>query len=106
MDIVLNMLKGDTLSFGVKLEGVTTLDTAFFSCKTSYSDNNYVFQKSIGDGIWKDSDGLYGIRVAPEDTENLIAGEYYCDLQIGVNGDVYTVLNGVLNIENDVTREV
>ena len=48
--------------------------------------------------------GDYIVRIAPEDTKNLETGMYYYDLQIELNGDVFTVLNGALKIESDVTR--
>lgn len=106
MDIILNMVRGDTMSFGVEIEGIEQdLDTAFFSCKKSLSDTAYIFQKNLENGIYKVETGVYGVRVAPEDTQNLVAGKYYVDMQISLNSDVFTILKGVLNIEEDVTRE-
>lgn len=105
METNLKMVRGDTLAFGVEIEGLEQdLDTAYFSCKTNYDDNSYVFQKTLSNGITKVETGKYRVRVAPADTASLEAGQYYYDFQIGVNGDVYTILRGVLKIEYDVTN--
>ena len=46
----------------------------------------------------------YRVRVAPIDTKTIEPGEYFYDMQIGINQDVYTILRGVLKVENDVTN--
>jgi len=106
----LEITKGDTLSFGVKIYGIgQALDLAYFTCKTNYDDDTPKFQKSLNNGITLvDSDAqgnyTYMVRVAPEDTENLELGKYYYDLQIEINGDVFTILKGVFTIDYDVTK--
>lgn len=100
------MVRGDTLAFGVEIEGLDqSLDTCYFSCKTDPNDTEYVFQKSLEDGITVVEQGKYRVRVAPEDTENVAPAKYFYDLQIGINGDIYTVLKGKLDITYDITRE-
>ena len=79
----LSMVRGDTLAFSFEVEGIDSLDTAYFSCKANADDDAYV---------------------APEDTSNIEIGSYYYDLEIGVNSDIYTILKGVLKVEQDVTR--
>ena len=102
----LNMVRGDTLSFAIEIEGLNQdLDTCYFSCKKDPSDDEYVFQKELEDGIEKVETGKYKIRVAPSDTKTIEIGNYYYDLQIGVNGDVFTVLRGILKIEKEITGE-
>lgn len=102
----LNMVRGDTLAFGVEIENLNQdLDTCYFSCKKDADDNDYIFQKSLEDGIEKVETGVYRIRVAPSDTRLVEVGNYYYDLQIGVNDDIYTVLRGVLKIEREITGE-
>lgn len=101
----ISMVKGDTLAFGIEIEGVDELENAYFSCKKNKNDNNYVFQKTLGGGIYKVANGKYGIRVDPNDTKNVEAGLYYYDLQIDINLDVYTVLIGQLEIVEEITRE-
>ena len=109
----IDMVRGDTLSFAIKVTGLgQDFTTAFFSCKKFENDTEYVFQKSLSDGITKDSSGttedgksyaIYKIRVSPADTANIDAGNYYYDLQVGVNTDIFTPLRGYLNVEMDVT---
>ena len=106
-DEFITMMRGDTLSFGVVVSDQAgqplDLDTAFMTCKKNFTDEEPIFQKSLEDGITKDSDGKYVVRVAPNDTKDVEAGIYFYDLQIGANGDVYTVLRGYLKLEWDVT---
>ena len=103
-NINLCMVRGDTLAFSFEVEGINTLDTAYFSCKANADDENYVFQKSLTDGISLVETGKYRVRVAPEDTSNIEVGSYYYDLEIGANSDIFTILKGVLKVEQDVTR--
>lgn len=109
----LEMIRGDTLQFGIGVEfdeAPQELESVFFSCKKNYDDDETIFQKKLGDGIsFLKADGnelYYVVRVAPEDTETIEAGHYYYDLQIGINGDVFTVLIGTLKIHSDVTLGV
>lgn len=108
-DKYITMTRGDTLSFGLEFydeDGnafTDDLESAFFTCKKNYTDGENLFQKSLGNGITKVSDGQYAVRVAPEDTVGIESGKYFYDLQIGVNSDVFTLLKGVLEIERDVT---
>ena len=105
--INLEMTRGDTKAFAVEIEGLDQdLDTAYLSCKHVAEDNEYVFQKSLGDGISKVETGKYRVRIAPADTENLDLGTYYYDLQIGVNGDIFTPMKGKLQLTYDITKEV
>lgn len=98
----LQMYRGDTMSFAVSISGLDQdLDTAFFTCKDR--SGNVVFQKSLGDGITKESTGVYRVRVAPSDTESVACGKYLYDLQIEANEDKFTVMKGVLQIDQDVT---
>lgn len=108
-DSNISMIRGDTLSFGIELinennEPFTQdLDSAFFSCKNNKTDNEFVFIKGLNKGITKAENGKYIVRVAPMDTQNIEAGKYFYDFQIGINDDIFTILHGVLEIEQDVT---
>lgn len=105
MDKNLKMVRGDTLSFGIEIEGLgQDLDTCYFSCKRNPEDENYIFQKSLNSGISKVSTGKYRVRVAPSDTSNVEVGSYYYDLQIGLNDDVFTIIKGILKIEREISR--
>ena len=105
------MIRGDTLSFAFEVEfdeAPQKLEKADFTCKTNLDDDDVVFNKELEKGInFVKQDGTklyYIVRIAPEDTKNLETGMYYYDLQIELNGDVFTLLNGALKIEGDVTR--
>ena len=105
------MIRGDTLSFAFEVEfdeAPQKLEKADFTCKANFDDNDALFHKELEKGInFSKQDGnklYYVVRVAPEDTKDLEAGMYYYDLSIELNGDVFTILNGAMNIESDVTR--
>lgn len=103
-DRYVTMTRGDTLSFGMEIEGLDQdLETAYLTCRRNYTEAP-VFQKSLGNGITKQETGKYVIRVAPEDTKSLEPGKYFYDLELGANGDKFTILKGILDIEIDVTR--
>ena len=102
----ITMIRGDTLAFNVEVTNengnVVTVDYADFTCKKLSDEHKSVFHTSLGAGI-RQLDGLLTVRVAPEDTQEVDAGRYFYDLCIGVDKDKYTVMKGVLNIEQDVT---
>lgn len=104
------VIKGDTLAFGVELEfteKAQDLEKAYFTVKTNY-DDLAIFQKSLGNGIEKagefGNNVYYRVRVDPKDTEKLRERIYYYDLEIRVNSDVFTILKGLLIIENDISN--
>lgn len=102
----ITMIKGDTVSFNVEIfdqngEPVE-VDSAFFTCKKIATGSEIEFQKSLGNGI-SQTDMLMTVRIAPGDTRELNAGEYFYDFVIGVGDDVFTIKNGILTIEQDVT---
>lgn len=99
----LTMVRGDTASFNLEFEKATDLDSASFKVSASYDDaESIMFEKTLDDGITKLDDNLYCVRIAPVDTENADAGLYYYDCTLRINGDVFTVLHGVLRIEANV----
>ena len=107
MDRNLKMVRGDTFAFGIQYEidgGMQDLESCDFSCRKNPDDENYIFHKTLSDGISKVSSGKYRVRVAPEDTDGIDIGNYYYDLQIGLNDDVFTIIKGVLKIEMEITR--
>ena len=83
------MIRGDTLSFAFEIE---------FDEVPQKLEKGINFSKQVGTKLY------YIVRIAPEDTKNLETGMYYYDLSIELNGDVFTILNGALKIESDVTR--
>ena len=101
----ITMIRGDTLAFNVEIKdedgNVVLVDTADFTCKKKVTEDESVFHKSIGDGITQ-SDGLISVRVAPEDTREIDAGEYFYGFCVGIDSDVYTLMEGILSIEQNV----
>lgn len=103
----LEMTRGDTFGFGVDIVGIgQELESAYFTVKNNFDDKDFIFQKSLNNGITLDSysgdDYIYRVRIAPSDTEELEPKKYYYDLEISVNGDRYTLLKGILEIEFDI----
>lgn len=100
----IKMVRGDTLSFGMEFTGLDQdLDTAYFTARDNYN-GTILFQKSLANGITKVETGKYRVRVAPADTASAISGMYVYDLQIGVNGDIFTLMRGILELQHDVTE--
>lgn len=98
----ITMTRGDTLSFGLLIEGTQDdLDTAYFTCKKNYDDSP-IFTKSLNNGITKQDVGEYAVRLDPQDTNNVEIGKYIYDLQISIGNDVFTILKGILEIENEI----
>jgi hypothetical protein len=108
-DRYITMVKGDTLAFGVELidqfEQPIDIDDAVFVAKKNYTDADAVFEKTLGDGIEKISDGVYTVRVAPEDTADNEAGRYYYGFRVMLNGDVFTIMRGIIELEPEVLAE-
>lgn len=106
-------VKGDTYYHLMYVEGLhQDLDSVFFTCRESLNDDAEVlFQKSLNRGITyiyydEETDTrTYSVRISPFDTENLQAGTYFYDEQVGINGDVITIMKGRFIIEQDATRE-
>ena len=108
-DKYIRMVRGDTLSFGLQVYGDSgepfnqDLERAYLTCKSNRSDNRFLFKKSLSDGVSTVGQGAYVVRVAPSDTASAKPGKYFYDFEIGCNGDVFTVMRGVLEIMQDVT---
>ena len=102
--INLTVNRGDSLIFTVEIESSSDIDfdDIKFSCKNNIGDAEYVFQKSLNDGIEKEENG-YRIRISPEDTE-LELGNYFYDIQVKTDDDVYTILKGDFKVTWDITR--
>lgn len=103
----IDMVRGDSLSFGLEFEGLgQNLDSADFTVKKDDSDATVLIHKDLTDGISKTEDYKYIVRLAPEDTADLDAGFYHFDMQVGVNTDIFTIMLGILVLEQGVTEEV
>ena len=103
----IDMVRGDSLSFGLEFEGLgQNLDSADFTVKKDDSDATVLIHKDLTHGISKTEDYKYIVRLAPEDTADLDAGYYHFDMQVGVNTDIFTIMLGILVLEQGVTEEV
>ncbi len=83
----LSMHRGDTYSFKLtaKYKGgasVEPIDQIYFTAKKSHHATEYLFQKTLGNGITQMAPGEYVVSIAPEDTDKLSFVEYYCDVEI------------------------
>ena len=108
-DTYITMVRGDTLSFGFELQdqygNPIDIDGAVFVAKKNYNDVSAVFEKTLGSGIEKLADGVYTVRVAPEDTADNEAGRYYYGFRVIIDDDVFTLMRGVLELEPEVMSE-
>lgn len=104
----IDLIRGDTLNiqFEIKADTVLNLESenfgVTFSLKQAASDTGYVFQKKK-DAVSEIADNTFILRVAPEDTQSLIPGWYYYDLQLTIEDDVYTIALGKLQLIRDIT---
>lgn len=105
-DKYITMVKGDTLSFGIELADETgapvDITDAVFIARKTYNATASVFEKTLGNGITKVDDGIYSVRVAPEDTADNDAGRYYYQFKVMKNSDVYTIMRGIIELEPEV----
>lgn len=105
----IDMIRGDTLNIQFEIESDTVLDLTSdnfeitFSLKRSATDKAYVFQKDKT-AVTSPADNVFALRVAPEDTVNLIPGYYYYDLQLNIGEDIFTIAIGKFHIAIDITR--
>lgn len=107
----LTMVKGDSMSFNFQLMGLNgaTPTSLYFTCREKPDSENYYFQRSLGNGVNQVSydsstdTATYSVRVLPSETDDLTVGRYYYDLQLGVDGDILTLMKGRLNIDWEVT---
>lgn len=104
----IDLIRGDTLNIQFEVEANTILNlesenfNVTFSLKQAASDTGYVFQKNKT-AVTEIAENTFILRVAPEDTQDLIPGWYYYDLQLGIDNDTYTIALGKLQLIRDIT---
>ena len=106
-------VRGDSLSHPIFVQGLEQdLESVYFTCRDTLNDNSEILiEKSLNNGITylyydEETDTrTYVVRIEPADTKDLQAGTYYYDEQIGVNGDIFTIMKGKFIIEQDATRK-
>lgn len=107
----LELIKGDTFVFDFEIEETKQdLESCFFTCVKNKSDTNYVFIKSLNNGIKKvkttGNSVIYSVRVAPEDTRNLENKEYFAELKIKIDNDVFTPFQVILKFIDSIYKGV
>jgi hypothetical protein len=104
----IDMIRGDTVNIQFEVESDTVLDLSSndfqitFSLKQAATDTEYVFQKHKT-AVTQISENNFVLRIAPDDTEELIPGYYFYDLQLGIGDDIYTIALGMFQIIRDIT---
>ena len=105
----IDMIRGDTVNIQFEIESDTVLDLSSndfqitFSLKQAATDTTYVFQKHKT-AVTEISENNFVLRIAPEDTAELIAGFYYYDLELKIGDDTYTIALGIFQIIRDITQ--
>lgn len=102
----ITMTRGDTLAFNIRLKGLEdNLDSAYFTVtQPEQYEFTQIFQKSLNNGITNLGDGVYSVRVAPEDTAQMFPKAYRYDIEIGINDDIFTPFAGDLILERGSTQ--
>lgn len=103
----LNLIRGDSFSFEIFISDLDKIHQVItdvtFSVKKTKQSVDYAFQKKLNDGITELDTLKYRIDISPEDTINLVPGEYIYDVEVKINRDTYTVMMGNILLKEDVT---
>ena len=105
----IDTIRGDTLNIQLEFESDIVLNLEnedfdiTFSLKQYATAVPYVLQKGKT-AVTEIGDNIFMLRIAPEDTVDLVPGYYYYDIEVKLGEDVYTVAIGRLHIEVDITR--
>lgn len=106
--IPITLMRGDSHYIGITLKHAEDApDEIYFSVKENKSRRTYLFQKSLGNGIEPEAgaEGLrYIITIDPADTASLSGGRYCYDIEVHINGDTITPVEGSFTLTEDVTR--
>lgn len=95
-----SMIRGDTMIFYFTVDCDQSPDfISFAAAKNTCGD--YIFNKTLGDGIERLPLNSFRINVFPEDTSNAEIGDYLYNFRVGINGDVFTFLYGTLTLLPD-----
>lgn len=103
-----SMIKGDTLSFGLRFPGIThPITNVYFSCSKEPGSTTYVFNKSLNNGITLSTDpnypNVYIFTVNAQETKNIEVGEYHYDIQLKDSTDTITVITGTIKMRPWIT---
>ena len=106
----MEIIRGDTKFFKFQrhyCDGETITDLPsklFFTIKYDSNMEEYLIQKTIGDGIRFNSiDNYYYITLLPEDTDNLPYGNYYYDIEVITDNYKQTIARGNFDLTDEYT---
>lgn len=101
----ISVIKGNTIAFTMSFSDLEdNLTGAYFSAKDKMDDESYAFQVTLGNGISRIGEtNKYVVNVPPSMTKELDCGAYYYDVTVEIGTNVYTLLNGILIVEQGVT---
>ena len=112
----IEIVRGDTMSFNFQLVGLEGIapSKVTFMVKENYNDADAdaLVNLEIGAGITQidydtDTDTFtFCVHLRPAQTDELDLARYYYDLQIAVDGDVFTLMKGRFTLDYDVTKGV
>jgi len=105
-----NFIKGDTYARAFRIEGFELpINQVYFTVKEKSDNKYYVFQKTLNNGIVKDTEypNRYIIIIEADDTNDLKTNyEYVFDIQIVTSLVKRTIVGGNLILEDwDITSK-
>lgn len=106
----IEIVKGDTLAFNFQVQGLDGSEATFTLTVKEHPDDDILFTADLGDGITLDSyDELrdvatYNLRITPAKTKTLDIARYYYDLEMNVNGDVFTLMRGRFTLVYEISN--
>lgn len=84
----------------------TTVDFTeiYFTVKRNANDVQYQFQKKLSNGgITKLDNGDYQVKIEPQDTENMVYGEYKFDVQLHYLNELKETFIGKFILTEEIT---
>lgn len=106
---MISLTRGDTeiLKFQRKNDDGIIQEVAsevYFTVKESSVKTDYIFQKTLGDGIeFSTEDYFYRITINPEDTNDLYYGKYKYDIEVKEDDYTKTISIGDFIITEEIT---
>ena len=97
--IPITMICGNTFCLKLKLKNIEPT-AIYFTVRGQFGRKG--FSKSLEDGISSIGDGVYLVRIAPEDTAQLTPAIYFYDCDICVGDDMYTPFGGSFRLLKDI----
>jgi len=81
------------------------IDKMYFTVKKSCYLKDYLFQKTLDNGIiYDETNKCYIVKIKPEDTNDLSFDTYYYDVEIKKDDEVKTLIVDTFVVEKEVTH--